>query len=83
MPIRCLLALVCMVSWPWPTVRAQDKPNFVLILTDDQGYADLGCFGSKTIETPNIDRMARGGARLTSFYAAAPICTPRGRSVSS
>jgi arylsulfatase A-like enzyme len=53
-----------------------DRPNIVLILTDDQGYGDLGCFGSTTIETPQIDRLAREGARLTSFYAAAPICTP-------
>lgn len=53
-----------------------ERPNFVVILTDDQGYADLGCFGSKTINTPHLDRMARRGARLTSFYAAAPICTP-------
>ncbi|MCA9248039.1 MAG: sulfatase [Planctomycetales bacterium] len=50
--------------------------NFIVILTDDQGYADLGCFGSKSLATPNIDRMARDGARLTNFYAAAPICTP-------
>ncbi len=57
-------------------VLAEGMPNFVLILADDQGYADLGCFGSKTIKTPNIDGMARGGARLTGFYAAAPICTP-------
>ena len=56
--------------------HAADRPNFVLILTDDQGYGDLGCFGSTTIATPNLDRIAREGARLTSFYAAAPICTP-------
>ncbi len=55
---------------------AAEQPNFVLILTDDQGYGDLGCFGSETIATPHLDRMAREGARLTSFYAAAPICTP-------
>ena len=53
-----------------------NRPNLIVILTDDQGYADLGCFGSTTIETPHIDRMAREGVRLTSFYAAAPICTP-------
>ena len=56
--------------------QLEDQPNLIVILTDDQGYADLGCFGSTTIKTPNIDRMAREGARLTSFYAAAPICTP-------
>ncbi|MGJ8657052.1 MAG: sulfatase family protein [Akkermansiaceae bacterium] len=52
------------------------KPNLVIIFTDDQGYADLACFGGKTLLTPNIDQMAKEGARLTSFYVAAPLCTP-------
>jgi len=52
-----------------------EKPNIVLIFTDDQGYGDLGCYGSPNIETPNIDRMAAEGIRLTSFYAA-PYCGP-------
>ena len=51
------------------------RPNIVVFLTDDQGYADLSSFGHPTINTPNIDRMAREGLRLTSFYAA-PSCTP-------
>jgi len=51
------------------------KPNFIIIFTDDQGYQDLGCFGSPKIKTPNIDKMAREGMRLTSFYAAS-VCTP-------
>jgi arylsulfatase A-like enzyme len=53
-----------------------DRPNFIIILTDDQGYADLSCFGGKHVYTPNIDQMAKEGARLTSFYVAAPLCTP-------
>ena len=52
------------------------KPNFVVIFTDDQGYADLGCFGGGHVETPRIDRMAAEGCRLTAFYVAAPVCTP-------
>ena len=52
------------------------KPNFVLIFTDDQGYADLSCFGGKHVSTPNIDQMAAEGTKLTSFYVAAPLCTP-------
>lgn len=52
------------------------KPNFVIIFTDDQGYADLSCFGGNHVFTPNIDQMAKEGARLTSFYVAAPLCTP-------
>lgn len=60
-----------------PLVSAEDgKPNFVIIFTDDQGYADLSCFGGKHVNTPRIDRMAVEGARLTSFYVAAGVCTP-------
>jgi arylsulfatase A-like enzyme len=51
------------------------QPNFVVFLTDDQGYGDLSSFGHPTIRTPNIDRLAADGIRLTSFYAA-PVCTP-------
>jgi len=51
------------------------KPNFVLILADDLGYGDIGPFGSKRNRTPHLDRMAREGMKLTSFYAA-PVCTP-------
>ena len=54
----------------------ETEPNFVIIFTDDQGYGDLGCFGGKHVNTPRIDQMAAEGARLTSFYAAAPVCTP-------
>lgn len=51
------------------------KPNFVVILVDDMGYGDIGPFGSKLNHTPNLDRMAREGMKLTSFYCA-PVCTP-------
>lgn len=51
-------------------------PNFVLIFADDLGYGDLSCFGHPTIRTRRLDRMAEEGARLTSFYSAAPVCTP-------
>ncbi|MBN1591308.1 MAG: sulfatase [Pirellulales bacterium] len=52
------------------------KPNFIIIFTDDQGYGDLSCFGGKHVKTPEIDRLADEGSRLTSFYVAAPVCTP-------
>lgn len=51
-------------------------PNVIVILTDDLGYGDLGCYGSTTIATPAIDRMAREGVRFTDAYAAAPFCSP-------
>ncbi|MFB6081686.1 MAG: sulfatase [Halanaeroarchaeum sp.] len=51
-------------------------PNVVLVFVDDQGFGDIGCFGSPYIETPNLDEMASEGAKFTSFYAGAPICTP-------
>jgi arylsulfatase A-like enzyme len=51
-------------------------PNFVLILADNLGYGDLGCYGSTRHRTPHIDRLAREGMRFTSFYAASGVCTP-------
>ncbi|MEC8555008.1 MAG: sulfatase [Planctomycetota bacterium] len=53
-----------------------DKPNIIVIFTDDQGYNDLGCFGSPNIKTPNIDQLAKEGMRLTSFYSGSSVCTP-------
>jgi len=50
-------------------------PNVVIIFTDDQGYQDLGCFGSPDIKTPNLDRMAAEGMRFTSFYVGQPVCS--------
>ena len=56
-------------------VLSAARPNFVIIFADDQGYADLGCYGSKTIRTPRLDRLAEEGMRFTDFYAQ-PICGP-------
>ncbi len=52
------------------------QPNILLIVSDDQGYMDLGSMGSPDILTPNLDRLAAEGVRLTSYYAAFPVCTP-------
>jgi len=52
------------------------RPNIVLILVDDQGYYDLGCYGATEVKTPRIDALAAGGIRFTDYYAAAPICSP-------
>lgn len=53
---------------------ATRPPNVVIIFTDDQGYADVGCFGARGFETPHLDRMAREGMRFTSFYVAQAVC---------
>ena len=52
------------------------RPNFIVLLCDDLGYGDLGCFGHPTIRTPHLDRLAGQGMKLTHCYAAAPVCTP-------
>ena len=54
----------------------ESLPNFIVILTDDQGYADLSCFGGQHVKTPRIDKMAEEGMKLTSFYMAGSVCTP-------
>ncbi len=55
---------------------AERPPNIVVLFADDLGYGDLGCFGNPTIRTPELDRMAAEGMKLTQFYSAAPVCTP-------
>jgi arylsulfatase A-like enzyme len=69
-----LAATVAACSTPPPVATAAAKPNILLILADDLGYADLGAYGGE-IATPNVDRLARGGATLTGFYAS-PFCSP-------
>lgn len=56
--------------------QAPKRPNVIVIYTDDQGYADLNIYGSKDLQTPNMDALARSGVRFMNFYAAAPICSP-------
>ncbi|KAG9461062.1 hypothetical protein GDO78_018251 [Eleutherodactylus coqui] len=58
-------------------IRASSpKPNFVLMLADDLGIGDIGCYGNTTIRTPNIDKLANDGVKLTQHIAAARLCTP-------
>jgi arylsulfatase A-like enzyme len=61
---------------PLAPARAAERPNVLLVVIDDFGWADLTCYGSKLYRTPNIDRLAAGGVRFTSGYAACPVCSP-------
>jgi arylsulfatase A len=76
MLLACLAAFVGVhfSAVQLPAAVADRAPNIVIIYTDDQGYGDLGCFGSKTLDTPNIDRMAAEGVRMTDFYVAQAVC---------
>ncbi|KAL6093751.1 hypothetical protein STEG23_037296 [Scotinomys teguina] len=63
-------------STPPPPPCPPPRPNFVLIMADDLGIGDPGCYGNTTLRTPNIDRLAREGTKLTQHLAASPLCTP-------
>jgi arylsulfatase A-like enzyme len=71
-----LLALALACSSCAGVARAAQPPNIVVILADDLGYGDLGCYGHPSIRTPNLDRMAAEGMRFTDFYSAGEVCTP-------
>ncbi len=74
------MPLLLTVLWLALTAGAEagskSLPNFIVILADDLGYGDLGCYGSTNIATPRLDRMAAEGARLTDFHVTASICSP-------
>src|SRR5688572_19192108 len=71
--VACLAAATAADAQGQPA--SPQRPNVVLIITDDVGYGDFGSYGAPDIRTPNIDRLAREGVKLTDFYAA-PTCTP-------
>ena len=76
----CFAVFLILIVAVCPTVHADQssipRPNVVLILTDDMGYADVVPFGSSEIDTPNLTRLAQQGTRLTDCYVTAPICVP-------
>ena len=67
-----LVALLISVSLG----QADERPNLLLFLADDMTYTDVGCFGNPDVRTPNIDRLAKQGMRLTRCYNSAPTCSP-------
>jgi len=68
---------LALMSYPsWAAAQAPSRPNIVLIYMDDLGYGDSSAYGAKTIDTPQIDRIAREGVRFTSAYATSATCTP-------
>lgn len=79
--MTCGFAAICLLAigiQPVISNETQPKrpPNIVFILADDLGYGDLGCYGQKRIQTPNIDRLAAEGVRFTDFYAGSTVCAP-------
>src|SRR5438309_7361826 len=74
-PLRLVVILALLALGTTPEADAK-SPNIIIILADDLGYGDLGCYGHPSIRTPNLDRMAAEGMRFTDFYVAACVCTP-------
>lgn len=71
------LGTICSILLTFSFVTAKERPpNIILILADDLGYGDLGCFGQKTLKTPRLDMMAKEGMKLTQFYAGCTVCAP-------
>lgn len=61
---------------PAPLLAAPQRPNFIVLYTDDQGIGDLGCYGHPEVQTPHLDRLAASGARFTNWYTNSPVCSP-------
>jgi len=73
--IFLILLQLSVVSFGQNLTLQDQRPNVIIIFTDDQGYQDLGCYGSPDIKTPHLDKMAQNGIRLTNFYAAQAVCS--------
>ncbi|MCH7689091.1 MAG: sulfatase-like hydrolase/transferase, partial [Planctomycetes bacterium] len=66
----------CLLTDAFPSAVGSDRPNLLVIQTDEHHYNTLGCYGGKIVGTPNIDWLAENGAICTSFYATTPVCSP-------
>ncbi|NXF19145.1 STS sulfatase, partial [Rhodinocichla rosea] len=71
-----LLLIICQCAINSIKTHSVSKPNIILLMADDLGIGDLGCYGNRTLRTPNIDRLAEEGVTLTQHIAASPLCTP-------
>ena len=79
MPIKtilCCLAAVTPGSASAFSMERAEKPNIIIILADDLGYADVGCYGDTAIQTPNIDALADAGLQFTDFHSNGAVCSP-------
>ena len=74
--MKQLFILFLLLNSCTPETEIEKSPNVIIIFTDDQGYQDVGCFGSPLIKTPNLDQMAKDGMRFTNFYSASAVCSP-------
>ncbi|RMG41797.1 MAG: hypothetical protein D6725_00800, partial [Planctomycetota bacterium] len=74
-PIMLAVAVTCLAATAACADPKPERPNFLLILCDDLGYGDLECYGHPHIKTPNLNRLAQQGFRLTACYASAPVCS--------
>ncbi|MFT7287020.1 MAG: arylsulfatase A [Halieaceae bacterium] len=73
---QLVLALTLSAAWPLAVAAAPERPNIVVLYTDDMGWGDIGAYGNPYIRTPSLDRLAAEGQRWTDFYVPAPVCSP-------
>ncbi len=79
----CFITFIAIVVSAAPLGAAEDapRPNILVILADDLGYGDVGCFGGEDLQTPHIDGLAARGMRFTQFYANCTVCSPTHRAI--
>ena len=75
MKVSCLVAFSCFILNFGILLAAQNQPNVVILLADDLGYKDVGCYGGP-VKTPAIDQLAKDGVRFTDFYSGCAVCSP-------
>lgn len=74
--VKYLMGILLLATMACSQEKAPQKPNIILIVADDLGYADLSCYGNESISTPNLDKLAAEGIRFTDFHTNGPVCSP-------